>query len=53
MSDILEHNGACSNRSVVILLVFLSSQLIVKKNTVMIGVMCWMITELYHKKLCH
>ncbi|KAJ4703151.1 Abnormal spindle-like microcephaly-associated protein-like [Melia azedarach] len=33
MSDILEHNGACSNRSVVILLVFLSSQLIVKKNT--------------------
>ncbi|XP_031282598.1 abnormal spindle-like microcephaly-associated protein homolog [Pistacia vera] len=32
MSEILEHNGACSDRSVVILLVFLSSQLIVKKN---------------------
>ncbi|KAH9748073.1 Binding / calmodulin binding protein [Citrus sinensis] len=32
MSDILEHNGACSDKSVVILLVFLSSQLIVKKN---------------------
>ncbi|KAL5773413.1 hypothetical protein ACOSP7_013002 [Xanthoceras sorbifolium] len=32
MSDILEHNGACSDQSVVILLVFLASQLIVKKN---------------------
>ncbi|KAA8520051.1 hypothetical protein F0562_014275 [Nyssa sinensis] len=33
VSDILEHNGACNDRSVVILLVFLSFQLIVKKNT--------------------
>ena len=33
-SDILEHNGACNDRSVVILLVFLSSQLVVKRNTV-------------------
>ena len=32
--DILEHNGACNDRSVVILLVFLSSQLVVKRNTV-------------------
>ncbi|KAK0577950.1 hypothetical protein LWI29_002761 [Acer saccharum] len=32
MSDILEHNGACSDQSVVILLVFLASQLMVKKN---------------------
>ncbi|ONI10013.1 hypothetical protein PRUPE_4G023200 [Prunus persica] len=32
ISDILEYNGACNDRSVVILLVFLSSQLIVKKN---------------------
>lgn len=32
-SDILEHNGACNDRSVVILLVFLSSQLVVKRNT--------------------
>ncbi|KNA22012.1 hypothetical protein SOVF_038020 [Spinacia oleracea] len=30
--DILEHNGACNDRSVVILLVFLSSQLLVKKS---------------------
>ncbi|CAO2842562.1 unnamed protein product [Amaranthus hypochondriacus] len=30
--DILEYNGACNDRSVVILLVFLSSQLLVKKN---------------------
>lgn len=37
MSDILEHNGACSDQSVVILLVFLASQLIVKKNMVMLG----------------
>ncbi|KAK9267758.1 hypothetical protein L1049_010192 [Liquidambar formosana] len=33
ISDILEHNGPCNDRSVVILLVFLSSLLIVKKNT--------------------
>ncbi|XP_057498724.1 LOW QUALITY PROTEIN: uncharacterized protein LOC130783194 [Actinidia eriantha] len=33
VSDILEHNGACNSRSVVILLVFLSFQLIVRKNT--------------------
>lgn len=33
--DILEHNGACNDRSVVILLVFLSSQLLVKKSKVM------------------
>ncbi|GLT83252.1 hypothetical protein SLE2022_015520 [Rubroshorea leprosula] len=32
ISDLLEHNGAVSERSVVVLLVFLSSQLIVKKN---------------------
>ncbi|KAM7525225.1 hypothetical protein LguiA_015127 [Lonicera macranthoides] len=32
VSDILEHNGACSDRSVVILLGFLSFQLIVKRN---------------------
>ncbi|KAK3188355.1 hypothetical protein Dsin_027916 [Dipteronia sinensis] len=32
MSDILEYNGACSDQSVVILLVFLASQLMVKKN---------------------
>ncbi|KAM1008843.1 hypothetical protein ACFX2J_005201 [Malus domestica] len=32
ISDILEYNGARNDRSVVILLVFLSSQLIVKKN---------------------
>ncbi|CAK9176695.1 unnamed protein product, partial [Ilex paraguariensis] len=33
ISDILEHNGACNDRSVVILLVFLSFQLLVKRNT--------------------
>ncbi|KAK8629474.1 hypothetical protein V6N13_078315 [Hibiscus sabdariffa] len=32
ISDLLEHNGAVSDRSVVILLVFLLSQLVVKKN---------------------
>ncbi|XP_071737666.1 uncharacterized protein [Rutidosis leptorrhynchoides] len=32
VSDILEYKGACSDRGVIILLVFLSSQLIVKKN---------------------
>lgn len=37
MSDILEHNGACSERSVVILLVFLSAQLIVRKSKVVVG----------------
>lgn len=30
--DILEYNGACNDRSVVILLVFLSSQLLVRKS---------------------
>ncbi|KAL6990794.1 hypothetical protein U1Q18_008916 [Sarracenia purpurea var. burkii] len=33
VSDILEHNGACNSRSVVILLGFLSFQLIIRKNT--------------------
>ncbi|GMI72737.1 hypothetical protein like AT4G21820 [Hibiscus trionum] len=32
ISDLLEHNGAVSDQSVVILLVFLLSQLVVKKN---------------------
>ncbi|XP_024925563.3 uncharacterized protein LOC107420336 isoform X1 [Ziziphus jujuba] len=32
ISDLLEYNGACNDRSVIILLVFLASQLIVKKN---------------------
>ncbi|XP_024024702.1 abnormal spindle-like microcephaly-associated protein homolog isoform X2 [Morus notabilis] len=32
ISDILEYSGACNDRSVVILLVFLASKLIVKKN---------------------
>ncbi|OMO76771.1 IQ motif, EF-hand binding site [Corchorus capsularis] len=32
ISDLLEHNGAVSDQSVVVLLVFLLSQLIVKKN---------------------
>ncbi|KAF4372521.1 hypothetical protein F8388_027194 [Cannabis sativa] len=32
ISDILEFNGACNDKSVVILLVFLASQLIVKRN---------------------
>lgn len=41
ISDILEYNGACNDRSVVILLVFLSSQLIVKKNMVMPDVLLW------------
>lgn len=34
ISDILKHKGACNDRSVIILLVFLASQLIVKKNMV-------------------
>lgn len=34
MSDILEHNGACNGQSVIVLLVFLSVQLLVKKNKV-------------------
>lgn len=33
VSDLLEHNRACNERSVVILLVFLSFQLLVKRNT--------------------
>ncbi|KAL0012367.1 hypothetical protein SO802_007475 [Lithocarpus litseifolius] len=32
ISDILEYNGACSYQSVAILLVFLASQLVIKKN---------------------
>ncbi|KAG4931964.1 hypothetical protein JHK87_045966 [Glycine soja] len=32
ISELLQHNGACSDRSVVILLVFLANQLFVKKN---------------------
>ncbi|MCL7050659.1 hypothetical protein MKW94_027522 [Papaver nudicaule] len=32
ISEILEHSGACNEKSVIILLVFLSSQLIGKKN---------------------
>ncbi|GAB4826609.1 hypothetical protein Ancab_033502 [Ancistrocladus abbreviatus] len=32
ISDILEYNGACNDRSVVILLVFLSSQLLLKRS---------------------
>ncbi|XP_022716089.1 abnormal spindle-like microcephaly-associated protein homolog isoform X2 [Durio zibethinus] len=32
ISDLLEHNGAVSDQSVVVLLVFLLSQLVVKKN---------------------
>ena len=34
--DILEHNGVCNDRSVIILLVFLCSQLLVKKSKVML-----------------
>lgn len=34
ISDLLQHNGACSDRSVVILVVFLASQLFVKKKVV-------------------
>lgn len=34
ISELLQYNGACSDRSVVILLVFLASQLFVKKNVV-------------------
>ncbi|XP_017230956.1 uncharacterized protein LOC108205485 isoform X2 [Daucus carota subsp. sativus] len=33
VSDLLEHNGVCNDRSVIILLVFLSFQLVVKRNT--------------------
>ncbi|KAG8385724.1 hypothetical protein BUALT_Bualt03G0075000 [Buddleja alternifolia] len=32
VSDILEHNGACNGQSVIVLLVFLSVQLLVKRN---------------------
>ncbi|KAF5474772.1 hypothetical protein F2P56_006637 [Juglans regia] len=32
ISDILEYNGACNDQSVAILLVFLASQLVMKKN---------------------
>ncbi|QCD79727.1 myosin V [Vigna unguiculata] len=32
ISELLQYNGACSDRSVIILLVFLASQLFVKKN---------------------
>ncbi|EPS57945.1 hypothetical protein M569_16873 [Genlisea aurea] len=34
VSDILENEGACNGKSVVVLLVFLSVQLLVKRNTV-------------------
>ncbi|PKI61011.1 hypothetical protein CRG98_018573 [Punica granatum] len=34
IGDIIEHHGACNGRSVVLLLVFLASQLIMKKNMV-------------------
>lgn len=34
VSDILEHNGACNGKSVIVLLVFLSVQLLVKRNMV-------------------
>lgn len=34
VSELLQYNGACSDRSVVILLVFLANQLFVKKNLV-------------------
>ncbi|KAL8107767.1 hypothetical protein AgCh_024245 [Apium graveolens] len=33
VSDLLEHNGVCNDRSVIIMLVFLSYQLVVKRNT--------------------
>ncbi|KAF8409541.1 hypothetical protein HHK36_005619 [Tetracentron sinense] len=38
ISDILEHNGACNEQSVIIMLVFLSSQLICRKNTVQLNI---------------
>nr|XP_043620393.1 abnormal spindle-like microcephaly-associated protein [Erigeron canadensis] len=44
VSDILEYKGACSDRGVIILLVFLSSQLIVKRNLLQIN---------FHKLLGH
>lgn len=45
ISDILEHSGAINHRSVVILLVFLSSQLTVKKTMVKLEFFCWIMTE--------
>ncbi|KAK1368402.1 Calponin-homology (CH) domain-containing protein [Heracleum sosnowskyi] len=33
VSDLLEHNGVCNDRSVMILLVFLSYHMVVKRNT--------------------
>ncbi|KAK9056391.1 hypothetical protein SSX86_027481 [Deinandra increscens subsp. villosa] len=44
VSDILEYKGACSDRGVIILLVFLSSQLVVKRNLGQIN---------FHKLLGH
>ncbi|XP_076959429.1 uncharacterized protein LOC143635490 [Bidens hawaiensis] len=44
VSDILEYKGACSDRGVIILLVFLSSQLVVKRNLRQIN---------FHKLLGH
>ncbi|PWA94869.1 IQ motif, EF-hand binding site [Artemisia annua] len=44
VSDILEYKGACSDRGVIILLVFLSSQLVVKRNLQQIN---------FHKLLGH
>lgn len=40
ISDILEYNGACNDQSVAILLVFLASQLVMKKNMVLLEVLC-------------
>ena len=39
ISDILEYNGACNDQSVAILLVFLASQLVIKKNMVALEVL--------------
>ncbi|CAJ1941314.1 unnamed protein product [Sphenostylis stenocarpa] len=44
ISELLQYNGACSDRSVVILLVFLASQLFVKKNLDHLN---------FRKLLCH
>ncbi|XP_076923036.1 uncharacterized protein LOC143585026 [Bidens hawaiensis] len=44
VSDILEYKGACSDRGVIIMLVFISSQLVVKRNLRQIN---------FHKLLGH
>ena len=41
ISDILEYNGACNDQSVAILLVFLASQLVIKKNMVAWSIVDW------------